>query len=139
MGTIIILTFWIIVFVGIGIAALIDGYENKKKREIIENNLQYPMKTPIRLFSVKHILHWRLDEEDFFDMGEVTVFNPNGTWEIDYRRMHGPTLEGIRINTPDDLNKWREKFKTLRDIKVWKREQEESLKNAIKINEGNFE
>ena len=41
--------------------------------------------------------------------------------------------------SPEDLNKWRDKFHTLADMKAWIKEQDEILAEYIKIKDGNFE
>ena len=70
MLLIVIIIFWSIVLVGLLGYTLISEYKDWRRKKTMEANLEYTPKTPIKLFAVKHVLHWKLEGDDF-DMGKV--------------------------------------------------------------------
>ena len=138
MLLIVIIIFWSIVLVGLLGYTLIGEYKDWKRKKTMEANLEYPPKTPIKLFAVKHVLHWKLEGDDF-DMGKVKEAKKECIRQLNATIYKEPGLESIVVVSPEDLNKWRDKFRTLGDMKAWIKEQDEILAEYIKIKEGNFE
>ena len=130
--------FWSIVLVGLLGYTLISEYKDWRRKKTMEANLEYPPKTPIKLFAVKHVLHWKLEGDDF-DMGKVKEAKKECIRWLNATIYKEPGLESIVVVSPEDLNKWRDKFRTLGDMKAWIKEQDEILAEYIKIKEGNFE
>ena len=130
--------FWSIVLVGLLGYTLISEYKDWRRKKTMEANLEYPPKTPIKLFAVKHVLHWKLEGDDF-DMGKVKEAKKECIRRLNATIYKEPGLESIVVVSPEDLNKWRNKFRTLADMKAWIKEQDEILAEYIKIKEGNFE
>lgn len=138
MLLIVMIIFWSIVLVGLLGYTLISEYKDWRRKKTMEANLEYPPKTPIKLFAVKHVLHWKLEGDDF-DMGKVKEAKKECIRWLNATIYKEPGLESIVIVSPEDLNKWRDKFRTLGDMKAWIKEQDEILAEYIKIKEGNFE
>lgn len=138
MLLIVIIIFWSIVLVGLLGYTLISEYRDWRRKKTMEANLEYPPKTPIKLFAVKHVLHWKLEGDDF-DMGKVKEAKKECIRWLNATIYKEPGLESIVVVSPEDLNKWRDKFRTLGDMKAWIKEQDEILAEYIKIKEGNFE
>lgn len=138
MLLIVIIIFWSIVLVGLLGYTLISEYKDWRRKKTMEANLEYPPKTPIKLFAVKHVLHWKLEGDDF-DMGKVKEAKKECIRWLNATIYKEPGLESIVVVSPEDLNKWRDKFRTLGDMKAWMKEQDEILAEYIKIKEGNFE
>jgi hypothetical protein len=138
MLLIVIIIFWSIVLVGLLGYTLISEYKDWRRKKTMEANLEYPPKTPIKLFAVKHVLHWKLEGDDF-DMGKVKEAKKECIRWLNATIYKEPGLESIVVVSPEDLNKWRDKFRTLGDMKAWIKEQDEILAEYIKIKEGNFE
>ncbi len=138
MLLIVMIIFWSIVLVGLLGYTLISEYKDWRRKKTMEANLEYPPKTPIKLFAVKHVLHWKLEGDDF-DMGKVKEAKKECIRWLNATIYKEPGLESIVVVSPEDLNKWRDKFRTLGDMKAWIKEQDEILAEYIKIKEGNFE
>ena len=138
MLLIVMIIFWSIVLVGLLGYTLISEYKDWRRKKTMEANLEYPPKTPIKLFAVKHVLHWKLEGDDF-DMGKVKEAKKECIRQLNATIYKEPGLESIIVVSPEDLNKWRDKFRTLGDMKAWIKEQDEILAEYIKIKEGNFE
>lgn len=138
MLLIVMIIFWSIVLVGLLGYTLISEYKDWRRKKTMEANLEYPPKTPIKLFAVKHVLHWKLEGDDF-DMGKVKEAKKECIRWLNATIYKEPGLESIVVVSPEDLNKWRDKFRTLGDMKAWMKEQDEILAEYIKIKEGNFE
>jgi hypothetical protein len=138
MLLIVIIIFWSIVLVGLLGYTLISEYKDWRRKKTMEANLEYPPKTPIKLFAVKHVLHWKLEGDDF-DMGKIKEAKKECIRWLNATIYKEPGLESIVVVSPEDLNKWRDKFRTLGDMKAWIKEQDEILAEYIKIKEGNFE
>ena len=138
MLLIVIIIFWSIVLIGLLGYTLISEYKDWRRKKTVEANLEYPPKTPIKLFAVKHVLHWKLEGDDF-DMGKVKEAKKECIRWLNATIYKEPGLESIVVVSPEDLNKWRDKFRTLGDMKAWIKEQDEILAEYIKITEGNFE
>ena len=138
MLLIVMIIFWSIVLIGLLGYTLISEYKDWRRKKTMEANLEYPPKTPIKLFAVKHVLHWKL-EGDEFDMGKVKEAKKECIRWLNATIYKEPGLESIVVVSPEDLNKWRDKFRTLGDMKAWIKEQDEILAEYIKIKEGNFE
>lgn len=138
MLLVVIIIFWSIVLVGLLGYTLISEYKDWRRKKTMEANLEYPPKTPIKLFAVKHVLHWKLEGDDF-DMGKVKEAKKECIRWLNATIYKEPGLESIVVVSPEDLNKWRDKFRTLGDMKAWIKEQDEILAEYIKIKEGNFE
>ena len=138
MLLVVIIIFWSIVLVGLLGYTLISEYKDWRRKKTMEANLEYPPKTPIKLFAVKHVLHWKLEGDDF-DMGKVKEAKKECIRWLNATIYKEPGLESIIVVSPEDLNKWRDKFRTLGDMKAWIKEQDEILAEYIKIKEGNFE
>ena len=138
MLLIVIIIFWSIVLIGLLGYTLISEYKDWRRKKTVEANLEYPPKTPIKLFAVKHVLHWKLEGDDF-DMGKVKEAKKECIRWLNATIYKEPGLESIVVVSPEDLNKWRDKFRTLGDMKAWMKEQDEILAEYIKIKEGNFE
>lgn len=130
--------FWSTVLVGLLGYTLISEYKDWRRKKTMEANLEYPPKTPIKLFAVKHVLHWKLEGDDF-DMGKVKEAKKECIRWLNATIYKEPGLESIVVVSPEDLNKWRDKFRTLGDMKAWIKGQDEILAEYIKIKEGNFE
>ena len=138
MLLIVMIIFWSIVLVGLLGYTLISEYKDWRRKKTMEANLEYPPKTPIKLFAIKHVLHWKLEGDDF-DMGKVKEAKKECIRWLNATIYKEPGLESIVVVSPEDLNKWRDKFRTLGDMKAWMKEQDEILAEYIKIKEGNFE
>lgn len=138
MLLIVIIIFGSIVLVGLLGYTLISEYKDWRRKKTMEANLEYPPKTPIKLFAVKHVLHWKLEGDDF-DMGKVKGAKKECIRRLNATIYKEPGLESIIVVSPEDLNKWRDKFRTLGDMKAWIKKQDEILAEYIKIKEGNFE
>ena len=138
MLLIVMIIFWSIVLVGLLGYTLISEYKDWRRKKTMEANLEYPPKTPIKLFAVKHVLHWKLEGDDF-DMGKEKEAKKECIRWLNATIYKEPGLESIVVVSPEDLNKWRDKFRTLGDMKAWIKEQDEILAEYIKIKEGNFE
>ena len=138
MLLIVMIIFWSIVLVGLLGYTLISEYKDWRRKKTMEANLEYPPKTPIKLFAVKHVLHWKLEGDDF-DLGKVKEAKKECIRWLNATIYKEPGLESIIVVSPEDLNKWRDKFRTLGDMKAWMKEQDEILAEYIKIKEGNFE
>ena len=138
MLLIVMIIFWSIVLVGLLGYTLISEYKDWRRKKTMEANLEYPPKTPIKLFAVKHVLHWKLEGDDF-DMGKVKEAKKECIRWLNATIYKEPGLESIVVVSPEDLNKWRDKFRTLGDMKAWIKEQDEILAEYIKTKEGNFE
>ena len=138
MLLIVIIIFWSIVLAGLLGYTLISEYKDWRRKKTMEANLEYPPKTPIKLFAVKHVLHWKLEGDDF-DMGKVKEAKKECIRCLNATIYKEPGLESIIVVSPEDLNKWRDKFRTLGDMKAWIKEQDEILAEYINIKEGNFE
>ena len=138
MLLIVIIIFWSIVLVGLLGYTLTSEYKDWRRKKTMEANLEYPSKTPIKLFAVKHVLHWKLEGDDF-DMGKVKEAKKECIRQLNATIYKEPGLESIVVVSPEDLNKWRDKFRTLGDMKAWIKEQDKILAEYIKIKEGNFE
>ena len=129
----------IVLVIGLLGYVVIEELKERKRKRTIKLNLGYPPKTPIKLFVVKHILHWRLDEEEYFDMGEVACARERHRRILNGHLYIEPALVGIVVNTPEELETWKTKFKTLDDMKTRMKKQDELLTRYIKVKEGNFE
>ena len=127
-----------IIIISLLIYTIIGEYKDWRRKKTMEANLEYPPKTPIKLFAVKHVLHWKLEGDDF-DMGKVKEAKKECIRWLNATIYKEPGLESIVVVSPEDLNKWRDKFRTLGDMKAWIKEQDEILAEYIKIKEGNFE
>ena len=127
-----------IIITSLLIYTIIGEYKDWRRKKTWKNNLEYPPKTPINLFVVKHILHWKLEGDDF-DMGEVACARERHRRILNGHLYIEPALVGIVVNTPEELETWKTKFKTLDDMKTWMKKQDELLTRYIKIKEGNFE
>ena len=89
MLLIVMIIFWSIVLVGLLGYTLISEYKDWRRKKTMEANLEYPPKTPIKLFAVKHVLHWKLEGDDF-DMGKVRKLRRSASGGLMRRSIKNP-------------------------------------------------
>lgn len=136
---IVLIVFLTLTMVSMLVYIAVSEFRDRCRKRKVETNLSLPDKTPIRLFAVEHKLHWRIDSTEYFDMGELREAKEDGRYLVGGYAEYGPHFEGIEIRRPEDLEEWRRKLKTLKDVKTWLEDQDMMYKEAKRVKEGNFE